>query len=144
LDIQRLGLHHHDKNFGRSITIKFGSYAKLHYTIQKSHKIAKIPNIPKMLYPSMQRCLSSKRPFTPPYANLHLFLLSKRITRAIQHISSLLDSFGRSVPIFLLDGVADERVDGGFEAVRGIGGEDDVFELCAAGELVFMLVCSKR
>jgi hypothetical protein len=69
--------------------------------------------------------------------------LTERIARAIQHISSLLDSFGRSVPIFLLNGVADERVDGGFEAVRGIGGEDDVFELCTAGELVVQLALSK-
>jgi hypothetical protein len=50
LDVH-MELHHHNKNFGRSITIKYGNYAKSHYTIQKSHKIAKIPNIPKNALP---------------------------------------------------------------------------------------------
>jgi hypothetical protein len=143
LDVH-MELHHHDKNFGRSITIEFGSRAKSHYTIQKSHKIAKNPQ-------HSQKCFTHpcndafplNALITPILCNPHLFLLTERIARAIQHISSLLDSFGGSVPVLLLNGVTDKRVDGRFEAVGGVGREDDVFELCAAGELVVMLVYVK-
>jgi hypothetical protein len=53
------------------------------------------------------------------------------ISCAIQYIGRLPDGFGRRVPVFLLDCVANEGVDRRFERVVGIGCEDDVFELSA-------------
>jgi hypothetical protein len=61
---------------------------------------------------------------------------SECVACAIQHVGRLLDGFGCSVPVLLFDCRADKRVDGRFEGVGGVGGKDDVFELCAAGELL--------
>jgi hypothetical protein len=59
----------------------------------------------------------------------------QRIASTIDNIRRLTYRPGSRVPVFLLDGVADEGEDGGFEGVGGGGGEDDVFELVTAGEL---------
>jgi hypothetical protein len=65
-----------------------------------------------------------------------LTLFLERSSRAIEHISRLANRFCSCVPVFLFNRVADKRVHGGLEAVVGVGREDDVFELCAVGELL--------
>ena len=91
----------------------------------------------------MQRCLLSfpKSPKNAVYARLLIHIplthrLLQILTSSVDDISGLLDRLSRRTPVFLLDGGAREGEDGGFVAVGGVGGEDDVFELFASGELV--------
>jgi len=64
---------------------------------------------------------------------IYTHILAEPVARAVQYIRRLLDGFGCSIPVFLLDCFACEREDAGFEAVVKVGGEYDVFVLIAVG-----------